>query len=183
MQHYDRSMLRRQAQERPLEQLAVGDLVGCIRDARPVDQRPDVDAPPPMPARLFEAGVDDDAMEPDVEAFRVAKTRQVPPGEQEGLLDGVAGPLGVAKDPVRNAVAPTAVPIDELGAGDLVALLRSFDQPRLHWRPLVPRPRLGRFGRYRRSQGPKGSTPGRIRLRRSPEPRWRGRCCRTGATG
>jgi hypothetical protein len=72
-------------------------------------------------------------VEPDLEAFGVAQPRELAPGEEECLLDGVLGPLDIAKDPIRDGVATVAVQIDELLEGDIVARLCPFDQPRPHW--------------------------------------------------
>jgi hypothetical protein len=73
-------------------------------------------------------------MEPDLEAFRIAEPGQLPPREEECLLDRVLGPLDIAKDPIRDGVATVAVQVDKLGEGCFVALPRPFDHPRPHWR-------------------------------------------------
>ena len=73
-------------------------------------------------------------MEPGTETFRVAQPREVAPGEEECLLDGVLGPFRIAKDPIRDRVAQVAVEVDELAEGDIVAVSRPFDQPRPHVR-------------------------------------------------
>ena len=59
---------------------------------------------------------------------------ELPPGEEECLLDGVLGPLRVAQDPIRDRVAQVAVEVDQLREGDVVALACQFDQPRPHER-------------------------------------------------
>ena len=74
-------------------------------------------------------------MEPRAETLRIAQPWELPPGEEECLLDGVLRPLDIAQDPVRDGVAAVTVQVDELREGDLVAPHRSFDQPRSHGRP------------------------------------------------
>ena len=46
------------------------------------------------------AGIDDQAMEPGVEALRLPQRGQVPPGPEQRLLRRVLGAMGVAQDPV-----------------------------------------------------------------------------------
>ncbi len=84
-------------------------------------------------------------MEPDLEALGVAQPRELAPGEEECLLDGVLRPLHVPEDPVRDGEAAVAFQVDELGEGALVALPRPLDQPRPHWASLHGRPMIGRF--------------------------------------
>ena len=73
-------------------------------------------------------------MEPRPEALGVTQPRELPPRDEERLLNGILGLLRVAKDPVRDRIAEVAVKVDELTEGDVVALLRPFDQPRPHLR-------------------------------------------------
>jgi hypothetical protein len=49
-------------------------------------------------------------------------------------LNGVLGPLDIAKDPIRDGVATVTVQVDQLPEGDIVTLARQFDQPRPHER-------------------------------------------------
>ena len=86
-------------------------------------------------------------MEPGLEALRIAQPRELAPGEEECLLDGVLGPLDIAKDPVRDGVAAVTVQVDEVREGDVVAVPRPFDQPRPHGRDSGGAPD-GRFTTY-----------------------------------
>ena len=52
----------------------------------------------------------------------------MPPGGDEGLLDGVLGVLGRAEDAVTVQLQLTPVSLDQLGEGIGVAGLRSGDQ-------------------------------------------------------
>jgi hypothetical protein len=104
-----------------------------MRSTRPVDREdPNMRAPAPVPARLCVTGIHEEAMEPDLEAFRISETGQIPPGEQECLLDGVPRHLDIPKDPIGDGVAAAAVEADQLTEGDVVAPLRLFDQPHSH---------------------------------------------------
>jgi hypothetical protein len=44
--------------------------------------------------------VDDEPVEPRLEAGRIAQVEQIAPGSQERLLRGVLGPMAIAKDAV-----------------------------------------------------------------------------------
>ena len=126
-------MLGRERPERPLQCIALVDGNGCIRHSRPVDrQGQDVGAPAAVPPVLLVAGIDHEAMEPDLEALGVSEPRELAPGEEECLLDGVLCSLDVPEDPIRDGVAAVAVQVDELGEGDLVTLPRPLDQHHLH---------------------------------------------------
>ena len=81
----------------------------------------DTQAPAPVPTCLLVAGVDEEAVEPGLEALGVAQPRELAPGKEERLLDGVLCPLNVPEDPVRDRVAAVAFQVDELGEGALVA--------------------------------------------------------------
>jgi hypothetical protein len=72
-------------------------------------------------------------MEPDLEALRITQSRELAPGEEVCLLDGVLGLLDIAKDPVRDGVAAVTVEVDQVCEGTFVALHRLLDQPRSHW--------------------------------------------------
>ena len=130
MQDDDGTVFRSQAPERPIQCIAIVDGDGLVGSTRSVDREgPNVFAPPPVPAELLVTGVHEESMEPDLETLRVTQPRELAPGEEECLLDGVLGPLGVPKDSVRDRVAPVSVQVDQLGEGDLVARSRQFDQP------------------------------------------------------
>ena len=63
-----------------------------VGDRGRVDGRQfDVDAMAPEPARLIDAGADEQAVEPGVEAVGVAQRGQITPGSDERVLDGVLG--------------------------------------------------------------------------------------------
>ena len=106
-----------------------------VGSARSVDrQDPDARYPSPVPSQLLVTGIDEQPIEPRREALRIAEPRELAPGEEECLLDGVLCPLRIPQDPVRDRVAEVAVEVDQLREGDVVALACPFDQPRPHWR-------------------------------------------------
>ena len=78
-----------------------------------------------------EAGVGDEAMEPGVEAVGIAKSRQVPPGSDESVLDRVACELRVPEDEAGHLVQPHDGRAGELGEGVMIALRCSLDETSL----------------------------------------------------
>ena len=107
VQDEDRPLLRRHSPERAVERVARRDAEGRIRCLRPVDrQHADVRGPAPRPPRFGVAGVDEDPVDPGVEAIDLAQLRKLPPGRDEGLLDGILGPPDVAQDPMRDDEEP-----------------------------------------------------------------------------
>ena len=56
-------------------------------------------------ARLRVAGIDDEAVQPRVEALGIAEGRKVPPRAEQRLLAGILGAVLVAQDSVREGVA------------------------------------------------------------------------------
>ena len=56
------------------------------------------------PLRLVVAGVDEDAVDPRLEALGIAQVGEPAPGEDEGVLQRVLGETRVAQDPLGNRV-------------------------------------------------------------------------------
>jgi hypothetical protein len=83
-----------------------------------------------MPENV-DAGVDDEAMEPGVEAVRIAKAREMPPGSDVAFLDRVACELRVPEDEAGCRVQPHDGRVHELGEGLMIAPLRSLDEKSL----------------------------------------------------
>ena len=96
---------------------------GCWSDG----EGPGPRIPAAFTAGLYVAGVDDEAVEPGIEAFGVAKGRQVAPGAEQRLLGRVLGAMRVAEDPVGERIAA----IDVLVAS----------APNASWSPVLPAPR------------------------------------------
>jgi hypothetical protein len=135
MQHEDRAVLGRQTPERAIQRVPVVDRDDGVGSTRSVDrQDPDARGPSTMAAQLLVACIDQEPIQPRRETLGVAKPRELAPGEEECLLDRVLGPIAIAKDPIRDAVAQVAVQVDELREGNVVAITSPFDQPRPHER-------------------------------------------------
>ena len=82
----------------------VEQVVGC---GRPVDrQDPQVRGAATLARRLGDADVDDQAMQPRVEAVRIAESPQVAPGDHQCVLEGILGPIDVAQDPLSEREEP-----------------------------------------------------------------------------
>ncbi len=141
MQDDDGTVLGSEGSERPLEGIALVNGNGLVGSSRSVDrERSNVGGPPPVATELLVTGVHDEPVQPHLEATRVTQPWQLAPGEEECLLDGVLGPLDVAKDPIRDGVAAVTVQIDQLREGALVAVPRPLDQPLSHDRPFSAAP-------------------------------------------
>ena len=88
--------------------------------------------PPPRVADLGITRVDEQAEHPRLDTAVVTKRAEFPPSRQEGLLDRVLGSIGIAQDPVRDAVEPIAQGDDEGREGLLVPMLRAIDEVVAH---------------------------------------------------
>jgi len=63
-----------------------------------------LDGTPASTADLVVAGVDEESVEPGVEGTGVAETPKLPPGLDDGVLDGIFRGIPIAKDPKRDRV-------------------------------------------------------------------------------
>ena len=116
-----------------------------VRSGRSVDREDaDVRVPGARAARLRVARVDEEALEPGVEAVRIAETGQLTPGDHQRLLHGILGPSDVPEDPLGDRHQPVTMrpgqdgeclPVPALGLLDEVAIqpivLRGAHQGRL----------------------------------------------------
>ena len=129
VQDHDRPPLGPQPLEGGVEQVAVGDEGGHVADRRSVDRRQlDLDRPSAAPANGVDAGSEHQAVEPRLEAIRIAEGGQVPPGADEALLDRVSRELGVPKDQAGRRVQPRDEHAGERGEGVMIASHRSLDE-------------------------------------------------------
>jgi hypothetical protein len=71
-------------------------------------EQDDIGCEPLATSRFGVAGIDEDAMEPRLEAIKVAQGRELPPHLDEGDLDGVLGEFGVAQDAIGDEDAAVA---------------------------------------------------------------------------
>ena len=87
------------------------------------------------PARLIDAGADEQPVEPGVEAVRVPERGQITPGPDERVLHGVLGLFGVPEDEPGGGVQPGDRGACQLGEGVMIALPRSLHEVSLHPAP------------------------------------------------
>jgi hypothetical protein len=78
------------------------------------------------------AGVDEQSMEPGVEAIGVTDGADVEPGGHERLLDGIGCAVVAAKDQPRGPVQPIEGTRGERREGVVVAVPCSKDEVSLH---------------------------------------------------
>ena len=81
------------------------------------------------------AGVEEQPVEPGVEAVDVTQGGQVPPASDERLLDGVLRAVGITKDQSGGGVEPGDRGACQHGEGVMIALPRSLHEVPLHVRP------------------------------------------------
>ena len=134
-------MLRWQAAEAAIELIPICDapvVVGRGRDVHRQDA--EIRDPAALAFGFDETRPDDEPMEPRVEPVRIAKTRQVAPGDDERLLQGVFGAVDIAEDPVGQRVEPVAARPDQVGVRLPVTAPCRLDEIAIHragfrWRP------------------------------------------------
>jgi len=100
----------------------------------------------PLASRFRVAGVDNEAIQPRLEALEVTEVRQATPRAQERLLRGVLRTVWVAQDAMGEGVAAIDVRGRESPEGVPIAARRPLHEVRLHrelrslaWRPIRPR--------------------------------------------
>ena len=109
MQDEDRPTIDVQSTQLGQGPVTLGDLVRGIRGAdglwleHHVQLEP---GPASLPAGDLVAGAHREASEPGVPGIRIAQRAQVTPGEQQCVLQGVFGSIGVAQDELRDALEP-----------------------------------------------------------------------------
>ena len=144
MQDDEGPLLGLEPVEAAFELVAVNQHRRVVADGRHVDRsKLDVDAMTPEPARLIDAGADEQPVEPGVESIGGPQRGQVPPGTHERLLDGVLGLVGVTQDEPGGRVQPEDRGANQHGEGVMIAPARPFHEIQLHH---APRRRRGRRG-------------------------------------
>ena len=125
--------LRLEAAETALELVTVGHERQRVVEDRHVDgDELDIEAMAPEPARLIDAGADQQTVEPRVEAIGLAQRGQVAPGPDERLMDGVLGLVWVTKDEPCGGVEPEDGGAGQHGEGVMIAPSRPFHEFQLH---------------------------------------------------
>ncbi len=129
VQDENRPLFDREPAICPLQFVAVGDGVGLVRGRRPANrQDPDVGRPVASPLRFVVAGVNEDPMDPRLEAICITEMREPPPGENEGTLQRVLGETAVAQDPVRDGVEDVTDLVHQDGERLAVAAAGPLDE-------------------------------------------------------
>ena len=170
VQDDDGAPLRPEPFERAVEQVAIGD-ERCHVGHRGVVERRQLHlhgTTPPAAGRVH-AGMEDESMEPGLEAIRIAKGRQAPPGADEALLDRVSRELGVPEDEAGRGIQPRDARAGKHGEGVMIASPGPLDESSLvHGHPRVGAATSSRFGWYGARISPK--VPGGRRRERWPAP-------------
>ena len=136
MKDDDRPRFGREAAEAALELVAVVGHGLAVVDRRGVDRGEfDVEAMAPEPARLIDAGADEQSVEPGVEAIRIAQRREVTPGAHERFLDGVLGLIRIAEDESSGRIQPEHRGAGKRGEGVMIASSRPLHEFSLHHAP------------------------------------------------
>ena len=129
VQDDDRAFPLAEAPEHPVDELAIAEIDGCVSHHRVMDRRElDLDRTSASTADEIQARVCDESMQPGVEPVGIAKSRQVPPGADESVLDRVACELGVPEDEASHLVQPHDRRAGEVREGVMIALRCSLDE-------------------------------------------------------
>ena len=138
----DDALIHVESAEGPLDLVALDHRGGAVRHGWVIDgSELDLDRSSPGAPELVVTGSYEEAVQPGVESVRVAQPGQVPPGANEGLLDGVSRSLGIPEDEPGGGVQAIDRGACEHGKGVMIALLRPFHEVTLHVvHRLGPRP-------------------------------------------
>jgi len=138
VQDEDRPLLDRELPERAFQLVAIGKGGAAIRCRWPGHrQDPDVGSPVTGPLRFVVAGMDEDPMDPRLEAIRIPKLRKPAPGEDEGVLQRILGESRVAQDPLGDRVEGVADLVHQDGECFSVSPAGLLDEVSIHVGPSV----------------------------------------------
>ena len=165
----DRALLQRQPPESALHRVTLEDGAVVVASRRLIGwEQSNVGRPVATALGLSVACVDEEAPQPGVEAIDIPELRQLPPGEDERLLDGVFREPEIAQDPIRNREESIASGARQAGKGVLISGSRSLDEGNLHprlpsamrptWTPTVDEPGQAQMVRSSRGAGPRSES-------------------------
>jgi len=167
MQDDEGAMLGIEPIEGSLDEITLREVATRVATRRLIDvEHLDLDGATPTPARLIEAAVDQEAVEPGIEPVRITKSGQVSPGSHQGVLDRVARELRVPKDEARGGVQASSGCRRDQGEGVVIASSCPLDQrPLVHCpsplaRQLLPGHTVWRRARAIRCGKPEGRRSG-----------------------
>jgi hypothetical protein len=131
----DRPLLRRQPAEPALHDIAVDDATELIGRRMTVDDKNlEFRVSASISSSMVDAHVREKALDPEVEPVRIAEARQVTPGDHQCVLQGILGPIDIAKDPSRDREQAIDAAAKEVDEGDLVSALRRDHELSIHRR-------------------------------------------------
>ena len=128
-EHEDGALIGRKPSKATFDAVAIVEgqrLVGACRSFDRQDA--DVRDPGARAAGLRVARVDEQALEPGVEAVRIAEAGQLSPGDHQRLLHGVLGPSDIPEDPLGDRHEPVTVRPGQDGKGLPVPSLCLLDE-------------------------------------------------------
>ena len=138
VQHEDRALLDRQPAESPLQLVAIGQDGAAVRGRWAVErQAADLGGPRSGTSRLVVAGVDEDSMDPGLEALRIPQPRHLAPGQDEGVLQRVLGQSRVAQDPLCDRLERSTDLVHQDGERLTIAVTGLLDEERVHIDPSI----------------------------------------------
>jgi hypothetical protein len=106
----DHSLFGREPAEAAIEPVTVIDRDRLVRPTRSIDREDtDIRVPAAHAARFRIARIDEEALQPGVEAVRIAEAGQLTPGDHQRLLHGILGPSDIPEDPLRDRHEPVAM--------------------------------------------------------------------------
>jgi hypothetical protein len=121
-----------ESSQRSVEQVSLGNQSGDVADRLDVEGTDlDFHRAPPAATSGGETGANGQAIEPGVEPIRIAQTRQVTPGSDQCLLDGILREDCITKDEARGPVEARGSRLGEDGKGVMIALPRPFHETTL----------------------------------------------------
>jgi hypothetical protein len=145
MHDEDRPLIGRESKEAPLELIPIcygEQVVGpCWSLQR---QDPEIRDAVTLATGLCETDIDEDALEPRIEAVRIAEAAKVTPGDDERVLESVLGPIDVAEDPLGDREQPVTASADQVDVCLPIPTLCRLYQVAIHGSRLSHCARWGR---------------------------------------
>ena len=140
VQHEDRPLFGRQPAEPTLEQVPIGHREELIGSGRSVDrQDPKVRGPMSLAHSLGDTDIDEEALEPRIEAVRIAEAPKVTPGDHKRVLEGILGPIDVAEDPLGGREEVVLANADQVDIRRPIPVPCRLDEIAVHGLCLVGR--------------------------------------------
>ena len=131
----DRTFFRLQSAERAIDgvpidhasELVARNVIGQLEDLEP-------GIPASVSTSMFDAHVREHTLEPEVEPVRIAEVLHVTPGDHQRVLQGILGPVDVAKDSTGDREQAIDARADQVHEGDMIATLRRDHELSIHRR-------------------------------------------------